>query len=272
MADIGVAMGITGTDVTKEASDMILTDDNFASMVKAAREGREIYDNIKKYLTYLMRCNIMEILVMFTALVSVPFLSRSFSPETELAAQSMIALTAVQLLWVNLTTDGLPAIALGIDPGDPDIMERKPRDPKESVFTLDVKLYLSLVPILMAALLLFGFFFYRPWESAAALTEARTQLLTAMITMELANAISARSLKYPVWKVGVFKNRFLWYAVLSSFLLQLFILYVPGLNSAFNVTAPEPLDWAFAALFTAIAFSSLEAGKYVASKRREKKA
>jgi len=271
MSDIGIAMGITGTEVTKEAADMVITDDNFASIVKAAKEGREIYDNIKKYLTYLMRCNIMEILVMFVAVTSVPYLAKILSPGS--VAQSIsdatIALTPAQLLWVNLTTDGLPAIALGIDPGDPDIMNRKPRDPEESVFTLDVKLYLSLVPILMTALLLFGYFFYRPWEGASQLLEARTQLLTAMILMELANAISARSLKYPAWKVGIFKNRFLWYAVLSSFLLQLVVLYVPGLNSAFNVSAPEPLDWAFAILFTAITFGSLEIGKYVASKRRQ---
>jgi Ca2+-transporting ATPase len=270
MSDIGISMGITGTEVTKEASDMVLTDDNFASIVKAAREGREIYDNIKKYLTYLMRCNIMEILVMFIAVISVPYLARTFSsnPDAALVGDATIALTAAQLLWVNLTTDGLPAIALGIDPGDPDIMSRKPRDPDESVFTTDVKLYLSIIPVLMTCLLLFGFFFYHPWESQANLLEARTQLLTAMIVMELANAISARSLKYPVWEVGVFKNRFLWYAVASSFLLQLVVLYVPGLNSAFSVTAPEPLDWAFAIAFTAIVFGSLEIGKYIASRRR----
>jgi Ca2+-transporting ATPase len=273
MSDIGVSMGITGTEVTKEASDMVLTDDNFASIIKAVREGREIYDNIKKYLTYLMRCNVMEILVMFIAVVSVPYLARIFTPNaaTEAIGDATIALTAAQLLWVNLTTDGLPAIALGIDPGDPDIMDRKPRDPNESVFTRDVKAYLSLTPVLMTGLLLFGFFFYRPWESGAQLLEARTQLLTAMICMELANAISARSLKYPVWKVGVFKNRFLWYAVGSSFLLQLVVLYTPGLNAAFNVNAPEPLDWAFAALFTAITFGSLETGKWIMSKRRDKK-
>jgi Ca2+-transporting ATPase len=272
MADIGVSMGITGTDVTNEASDMVLTDDNFASIVKAIKEGREIYDNIKKYLTYLMRCNIMEILVMFLAVVSVPYLARIYSPgsPTAMIGSATIALTAAQLLWVNLTTDGLPAIALGIDPGDPDIMEKKPRDPKESIFTRDVKLYLFLVPILMTALLLFGYFFYRPWESSAQLTEARTQLLTAMVIMELANAISARSLRYPVWKVGVFKNKFLWYAVLSSFFLQLIVLYTPGLNSAFGVSAPELLDWAFAILFTAITFGSLETGKWIASKRSEK--
>jgi Ca2+-transporting ATPase len=274
MADIGVSMGITGTEVTKEASDMVLTDDNFASIIKAAREGREIYDNIKKYLTYLMRCNIMEILVMFIAVVSVPYLARIYSPgsPTDVIGDATIALTAAQLLWVNLTTDGLPALALGIDPGDPDIMDRKPRDPNESVFTTDVKLYLSLTPILMTALLLFGYFFYRPWESAPQLLEARTQLLTSMIVMELANAISARSLKYPVWKVGVFKNKFLWYAVGSSFILQLFVLYTPGINAAFKVNAPEPLDWAFALLFTAITFTALELTKYIASRRRRAKA
>jgi Ca2+-transporting ATPase len=272
MADIGVAMGITGTEVAKEASDMVLTDDNFASIVKASREGREIYDNIKKYLTYLMRCNIMEILVMFIAVVSVPYLARAFSPGslTGDVTNATIALTAPQLLWVNLTTDGLPAIALGIDPADPDIMERRPRDPNESVFTLDVKLYLSITPLIMTALLLFGYFFYHPWEGSAQLSTARTQLLTAMIVMELVNAVSARSLKYPVWKVGVLKNRFLLYAVCSSFLLQLLVLYTPVLNLAFNITAPGPLHWAFAMLFTMVTFGSLETGKYVASRRRRK--
>jgi Ca2+-transporting ATPase len=271
-ADIGVSMGITGTEVTKEASDMVLTDDNFVSIVKAVKEGREIYDNIKKYLTYLMRCNIMEILVMFIAVVSVPYLARIYAPDapTAIVGSASIALTAAQLLWVNLTTDGLPAIALGIDPGDPDIMERKPRDPNESVFTRDVKAYLSLTPILMTALLLFGYFFYRPWESQAQLLEARTQLLTAMILMELANAISARSLKYPVWKVGAFKNKFLWYAVGSSFILQLIVLYTPGVNSALDVKAPESLDWAFAILFTAITFTTLETAKWIMSMRRKK--
>lgn len=274
MSDIGVAMGITGTEVTKEAADMILTDDNFASIVKASREGREIYDNIKKYLTYLLRCNIMEILVMFITVISVPYLARLLSPGVAgmtdaTIGDATIALTATQLLWVNLTTDGLPAIALGVDPGDPDLMERKPRDPNESIFTRDVKIYLSVVPIIMTVLLLFGYFYYKPWEGAHQLAEARTQLLTAMILMELANAVSARSLKYTVFKVGVFKNKFLWYAILSSFGLQLLVLYTPGLNSLFDVHAPEPIDWAFAILFTVIVFGSLELGKYVANKRRK---
>lgn len=281
MSDIGVSMGVTGTEVTKEASDMILTDDNFASIVKAVREGREIYDNIKKCLTYLMRCNITEILVMFIAVVSVPFLAAMNPSATDAAVvgSATIALTAAQLLWVNLTTDGLPAIALGIDPADPDIMDRRPRDPNESIFTPEVKAYLSLVPLLMTALLLFGYFYYQPWLPPTLdiagkviynpLVEARTQLLTSMILMELANAISARSLRYPVWKVGAFKNKFLWYAVASSFILQLFVLYTPGVNSAFGVTAPEPLDWAFAILFTAITFGSLETAKWMTSRKRK---
>jgi len=119
-------------------------------------------------------------------------------------------------------------------------------------------------------LLLFGYFFYRPWEGDFQLTEARTQLLTAMILMELANAVSARSLKFPVVRVGVFKNKFLWYAILSSLGLQLVVLYTPGLQSLFGVTSPEPLDWAFAILFTVIVFSALEIGKYVTSRRRKR--
>jgi Ca2+-transporting ATPase len=271
MADIGVSMGITGTEVTKEASDMVLTDDNFASIVKAAREGREIYDNIKKYLTYLLRCNVMEIIVMFVAVISVPYLAKIISPGSDTASISdaSVALTASQLLWVNLTTDGLPAIALGVDPGDPDLMERKPRDPNESIFTREVKIYLSVLPILMSTLLLFGYFYHRPWEGAHQLAEARTQLLTAMIMMELANAVSARSLKHPVFKVGVFKNKFLWYAILSSFGLQLLVLYTPGLYGVFDVNPPELIDWMFALLFTVIVFGSLEISKYIASKRRK---
>jgi Ca2+-transporting ATPase len=268
-SDIGIAMGISGTEVTKEAADMVLADDNFASIVKAVREGREIYDNIKKYLTYLLQCNIMEILVMFFAVISVPYIARWLNPSAnmDLISSAGIALTAVQILWVNLVTDGLPAIALGVDPGDPDLMERKPRKPKESIFTKDVKTYLTLVPTLMAVMLLFAFFLNMPWISEANLLAARTQLFTAMVAMELTIAISARSFKYPVFKVGVFKNKFLWLAVLSSLALQMVVLYVPGIQVLFDVTTPGLLNWAIAALFSGIIFASLEIGKYVTSRR-----
>ena len=150
---------------------------------------------------------------------------------------------------MNLVTDGLPAIALGVDPGDPDLMQQKPRKPKESIFSREVKVYLTVMPVLMTSMLLLAFFFmHNPWAGDFQLLEARTQLLTAMIVMELVIAISARSLKYPVFKVGVFKNKFLWYAILSSFALQLFILYTPGVQAVFDVHSPELIDWAIAAV------------------------
>jgi P-type Ca2+ transporter type 2C len=270
MADIGIAMGITGTEVTKEAAAMVLADDNFASIVKAVKEGREIYDNIKKYLTYLLQCNIMEILVMFIAVVAVPSLASFFSPGSDplSISSAAIALTAVQLLWMNLVTDGLPAIALGVDPGDPDLMDRQPRKPKESIFTRDIKLFLVASPILTSSLLLLAFFMHQPWLGEYQLLEARTQLLTAMILIELAIALSSRSYKYPVFKVGVFKNKFLWYAIISSFALQLFILYTPGVQAIFDVHAPGVIDWVIAVLFAGIVFSAIEIGKYIACKRR----
>jgi P-type Ca2+ transporter type 2C len=271
MSDIGVAMGISGTEVSKEAADMILADDNFASIVKAVREGREIFDNIKKYLTYLLQCNIMEILVMFFAVVSVPYIARIITPGSDagLISDAAIALTAVQILWMNLVTDGLPAIALGVDPGDPDLMDRKPRKPNESIFSKDVKVYLTAIPIIMTVLLLIAFYSHVPWTSSFHLLEARTQLLTAMIVIQLVIAISMRSLKYPVFKVGPFKNKYLWYAIASSFALQLVILYVPGLQSLFDVHMPELIDWAIAALFGAIVFATIEIGKWVTSRQRK---
>jgi Ca2+-transporting ATPase len=256
-ADIGVAMGITGTEVTKEASDMVLADDNFATIVKAVREGREIYGNIKKYLTYLLQCNIMEILVLSVVML--------VSPEP----RSAVALTTIQILWVNLATDGLPAIALGVDPGDPDLMKNKPRDPKESVFSREVKTYLVLSPIITTVLLLCGYFYYQPWLGNHNLVEARTQLFTSVVLVELAIAISCRSLKYPVFKVGIFKNKFLWLAVLSSLGSQLVVLYTPQLQSVFDVTYPHAMNWITAIASMAVAFASLEIGKHFTSRKQD---
>jgi len=276
MSDIGIAMGISGTEVSKEAADIVLADDNFVSIVKAVREGREIFENIKKYLTYLLQCNIMEIIVMLIVILAVPYLANIFNPGLsatlegrEAIGSAAIALTAVQLLWMNLVTDGLPAIALGVDPGDPDLMERKPRKPKESIFSKEVKVYLTAMPVIMSTLLLTAYFMHKPWIGEMALLTARTQLLTAMIVMELVIALSMRSLKYPVFKVGVFKNKYLWYAILGSFALQLVILYAPGLQSIFNVHTPELIDWGIATLFGAIVFSIIEIGKWVTSRAKK---
>ena len=272
MSDIGIAMGITGTEVTKEAADMVLVDDNFASIVKAVKEGREIYDNIKKYLTYLLQCNLMEILVLFFAVVTLPYIARLITPnpDIELLSSAAIALTAVQVLWVNLVTDGLPAIALGVDPGDPDLMERKPRPPNESIFSRDVKIYLTVMPVFMTALLLLAYFSATPWESASNLADGRTQLFLAMVLMELTVAISARSFRYPIFKVGPFKNKFLWLAVLSSLALQLLVLYTPAIQTLFDVQTPSSTNWAIAIAYALIVFAVLETGKYVASEWRKR--
>jgi len=256
-ADIGIAMGITGTEVTKEASDMVLADDNFATIVKAVREGREIYGNIKKYLTYLLQCNIMEILVLSVVML--------VSIET----RSAVALTTIQILWVNLATDGLPAIALGVDPGDPDLMKDKPRDPKESVFSREVKAYLVLSPIITTVLLLVGYFYYQPWLGNYNLVEARTQLFTSVVLVELAIAISCRSLRYPVFKVGILKNKFLLLAVLSSLASQLVVLYTPQLQSVFDVTYPHAMNWITAIASMVVVFASLEIGKFVTSRKKQ---
>jgi len=241
-ADIGIAMGITGTEVAKEASDMVLADDNFATIVAAVEQGREIYENIKKYLVYLLRCNIAEIMMpLFASLSSLP-----------------LPFTAIQYLWINLVTDGLPALALGIDPADPDLMKRPPRDPREGVFTKrDTLLFLILTPLLMTALLLASFYVSLN-IIGEELIEARTQIFTSMILMELLLALSCRSLRYPVWKVGIFKNKYLILAILSSIVMQLLILYVPYLHTAFDVTFPFLIDWAVAVVLSLSLFIAVE--------------
>ena len=241
-ADIGIAMGITGTEVAKEAADMILADDNFATIVAAVEQGREIYENIKKYLVYLLRCNIAEIIIpLFASLIALP-----------------LPFTAIQYLWINLVTDGLPALALGIDPADPDIMKRPPRDPKEGIFTRrDTLLFLVVTPLIMTAMLL-GSFYVSLNILGEGLISARTQIFTSMILMELMMALSCRSLKYPVWRVGVFKNKYLILAILASIFMQLIVLYVPALHPAFDVTYPSLLDLAVALALSATLLFSIE--------------
>jgi Ca2+-transporting ATPase len=274
LSDIGIAMGISGTEVSKEAADMVLSDDNFASIVKAVKEGREIFDNIKKCLTYLLQCNVMEVIVLFVAMISVPFLANKFSPGTDIIAinAASIALTTVQVLWMNLITDGLPAIALSLGHGDNDLMERKPSKPTESIFTRDVKIHLIAVTTLMSVMLLIAYFAQMPWTSAERMIEARTQMLIAMVMMQLFLSVTMNSLKYPVLKIGIFKNKRLWYAIAAAFVLQLIILYVPAAHPFFSVQTPRVIDWIIAIFFGAIVFCSVEAGKYLAGALKKKPA
>ena len=246
-ADIGVSMGITGTDVSKEASDMILVDDNFASIVAAMQEGRAIYDNIKKYLAYLLSCNIAEILIMFIV-SSISFIQNSHIP---------VPLIAVQILWVNLVTDGLPALALGVDPPDPDIMQRPPRNPKESVFTPSVNRLIAVGAATMT------FFTIPIFLSKLALGEnvARTIIFTLIVMFEMFNAFNCRSERHSLLKVGFAKNRFLLIAVASSILLQLAVIYIPFLQPMFETVPLGMYDWAFVILLSATVILTVEASK-----------
>jgi len=244
MADIGIAMGITGTEVTKETSDMILADDNFSTIVNAVSEGRRIFDNIKKYLTFLLQCNISEIAIMLIAtLVGLP-----------------LPLTAIQLLWVNLTTDGLPALALGIDPPDKDIMKRKPRALKSSLMEKrEFLIYFMILPAVLTMILLSNFMWTLGHEGLVA---ARTEILTTIIVCELAIALSCHSLNKPIIKAAPFSNKYLWYAVIGSFLMQLIVLYVPIAHEAFDVTYPTLQDWTLAAMSAIIIFAVVEISKH----------
>ncbi len=226
-SDIGIAMGRTGTDVSKEASDMILTDDNFSSIVSAVEEGRGVYDNIKKFVYYLLSANIGEVLIIFVAIL------------IGLATGSaVLPLLPVQLLWVNLLTDGLPALALGVEPKEPDIMKRRPRDPKENVLNRRSITFVALVGAMFAAATLMEFYLEMP----SGIRHARTIAFTTVVVTELFIAMSMRS-SQPLWKIGILSNKKLLLAIASSFLLQLAVIYVPVFDAVFETTELALDDW-----------------------------
>jgi len=225
-ADIGVAMGITGTDVTKEVSDMVITDDNFVSIVAAIEEGRGIYDNIRKFIHYLLSCNTGEILVMLAAsLMGLP-----------------VPLLPVQILWVNLVTDGLPALALGVDTVDPNIMRKPPRPKDERVITRQ-RGFLMLaqgVFIAFCSLLAFGFVLFVEKEG---LERARTAAFIVLSCSQLFHSFNCRSMTESLFKIGVFTNGKLVLAAAVSFLLQMVVVYVPPLQVIFKTRPLGGVDW-----------------------------
>jgi P-type Ca2+ transporter type 2C len=213
-ADIGVAMGVTGSEVSKEAADMVLADDNFATIVAAVREGRRIYDNIRRFVRYTLTSNSGEIWVMFLA----PFLGLP------------LPLLPVQILWINLVTDGLPGLALGVEPPEQDVMQRPPRAPSESVFSrglwqhvLGVGLFMGAVPLTLG---LWAHETGRPWQ---------TMVFTSLALLQLGHALAVRSETRSLRALGLRTNLPLLGAVLGTLVLQIAVLYIPLLQTALRV-------------------------------------
>ncbi len=250
-ADIGVAMGITGTDVAKGASDMILTDDNFTTIVHAIEEGRNIYNNIKKAVIFLLSCNMGEVITIFTSIL----------------LNWPVPLLATHLLWINLITDSLPAISLGVDPGDHDVMKQKPRNPRESFFARGAGVRAILGGVLIGLLTLAAFY-YGLWEHnypldeiitnmdnpqyASALTYARTMAFVVLAASQLFYSLSMRSATKSIFQVGLFKNKYLIGAIITGLVLQLAVISVPTLAKAFQVQNLSLQDWGLVILFALV--------------------
>jgi Ca2+-transporting ATPase len=226
LADIGVAMGITGTDVAKDAADMVLTDDNYASIVAAIEEGRVIYSNIRKFVYYLLSCNLAEIAIIFLSTL----LFRSS------------ALTAIQLLWLNLVTDGAPALALGTEKAEPGIMEQPPRSPDEPIINRFMQFGIAVQTIAITAVTMIAYIMgINTHPDMPAYAE--TMAFTTLSLSELARAYTARSERVPLFKIGIFTNRFMNLAFISSALLVFLVIYTPFLQDVFNTTTLEWQHW-----------------------------
>jgi len=255
-ADIGIAMGITGTDVTKEAGDMILADDNFATIVAAVEEGRAIFDNIKKYLLFLLSANIAEIIVLVGAFfVGLP-----------------LPLIAIQILWVNLATDGLPALALGVNPPDPGIMTRPPRPRGEGVFTTRVVTLIVIISVWISAVLLFLFAYYLTdpegiGEPALVLVKAQTMVFAGLVIIELFNAFNCRSDKFSLFQVGPFQNKWLNLATVWEIILLTLVIEHPSLEPIFKTSWIRPGEWILVVLTAFTVIPVVEIAKWFLAKR-----
>ena len=254
-ADIGVAMGITGTDVTKETADMVLTDDNFASIVAAVEEGRVIFANIRKFVFFLMSCNLAEIFVIFFAMIM----------------GWPIPLLPIQLLWLNLVTDAFPALALGMEKPEPGVMEQDPRDPQEPIMNSNMKkmILIQSTVLTFAVLGSFGyalkyltpgFTFGAPLTPDLDLSMARTFAFATMISAELLRAYTTRSEHYSVFKIGLFSNKYMNMGVGLSFALLALALYGP-LHAIFRTQILGLAEWAVVGGFAILPFVAGEIGK-----------
>jgi len=242
-ADIGVAMGITGTDVTKETADMIVTDDNFASIVAAVEEGRVIYANIRKFVFFLMSCNMGEILIIFLAmLLGWP-----------------IPLLPIHLLWVNLITDAFPALALGMEKKEPNIMSMPPRNPDEPIINRDMWISIAIQSTVLTVAVLASF--YYAWIQYDNVSIARTYAFVTLVVSELLRAYTTRSERYTVLKIGIFSNKSMNLATIVSLAMLLLVMLVPALERLFSLEPFHMKDWNIVFAFAILPFLSGEISK-----------
>jgi Ca2+-transporting ATPase len=240
-SDIGVAMGITGTDVSKEAADMVILDDNFATIVAAVEEGRTIYDNVRKFVKYTLTSNVGEILVMLLA----PFIGMP------------IPLTALQILWINLVTDGLPGLALGLEPAEKDVMRRPPYPAAESIFGRGMGTQMIRFGFLMGLISLsVGY-----WGWKTGNPHWQTMLFTTLTLAQMGNALAIRSYRDSLFSIGLFSNKPLLGAVLLTFLLQLAVVYLPPMQDLFSITPLPPLELGISLAFSTLVFFAVEIEK-----------
>ncbi len=247
-ADIGVAMGITGTDVSKEAADMILMDDNFATLVKAVKEGRRIYENIKKFILYVLSCNLAEILTIF------------FAPLVGFA----IPLLPIHILWINLVTDGLPGLALVTEPAEKNIMSRPPRPPKENLFAggLIPKILVTGVILAVASLAIQWWAVQKGYD----VQMQRSMVFTTLCFVQLGNVLSVRSAYEFIISRKIFANKAIWGAVVLTVILQLLLLYVPFLQPIFKTVAIPSQAMLAILLVTVVCVLLIELLKFIISK------
>jgi Ca2+-transporting ATPase len=243
-ADIGVAMGIVGTDVSKESSDMILTDDNFATIVKAVKQGRVIYDNLKKFILFLLSCNISEVLLMFISIVIGDYIFYIITGERGLL---YIPLLPVQILWMNLITDGLPAMALGIDPPEKNIMDRKASKRKEQILSrrgLIMILWQGLVLTSGALFIYFaGPLFFNTHNFLQDREIFQTSVFTTLVITQLLHTFNFRFENKGIFRKHIFENKFLDLAIIVSVLLQIGIIYIPLLQNVFKTASLNLYHW-----------------------------
>ena len=252
-ADIGIAMGITGTDVSKEASDMVLLDDNFATIVAAGEEGRVVYNNIRRFVKYILGSNIGEVLTIAASPILLPILD--------------VPLTPLQILWMNLVTDGFPALALAVEPAEPDVMKRPPHDPKESIFARGLGAYMLRIGVVFSiisiSLMYWAFYHAQNPDIPGDPDRWKTMVFTTLCLAQMGHAIAVRSDTQMTYQMSPFSNPFVLAAVIITTILQLMLIYVEPLRNFFGTELLSPMELLICVGFSSLMFVWVEAEKLV---------